>query len=146
MPLSQAQKLAALHLSNGLRSVVVAEKINVTQQTICSWKKSAEFKAHLNSLIGAMQDDSRRRAVALQDRAWCELEDILSGGSDSARLQAIKLIMQLNGGLLGPQDSRARYRDLRGAVTLEGVKANEEEDLSVDKMGVMTARSYGLKI
>lgn len=146
MPLSQAQKLAALHLSNGLRSVTVAEKIDVTQQTICAWKKIPEFKAYLNSLLEAMQDDSRRQIVALQDKAWCELEAILSGGSDSAKLQAIKLIVQLNGGFLSPQDNRARHRDLRGPANIEGINAEEKENLSVDEMGVISARSYGLKV
>lgn len=89
--LSQEQvECLDLMVNSKLTQKAIAKKIQVSEQTICNWKKDPEFVAEHNKLLRASL-----RSVAT--KAARTLVDLLKAESEQVRLNAAKDILDRAG-------------------------------------------------
>lgn len=85
----QEKCIALLVLENKTQKQI-AKELNITEQTICNWKKEEEFKERLQKEI---QDNFGSLAILAQN----QLKKLLSSKSDIVRMQAVKDVLDRAG-------------------------------------------------
>lgn len=81
-------------LTSGLPVHTISQSINVAPKTIYQWLKQPEFKSELKTQAKALLDANLARQIALTNKAFEVLGEILDSGSDRNKLIAIDLILR----------------------------------------------------
>ena len=76
--LNENQLLAVQMLASGHTGRAIAEKLNVTPETVCRWKSEAEFQAQVNQLLIDSKERIRAKLSDLTTQALDVIETILA--------------------------------------------------------------------
>lgn len=87
---SKQRKCVELMAAGGSTQREIAERLHVTEATICNWKKNGEFMAEYASAL----KNSMREVAA---KAFCVEKALLKARSESVRLMAAKDILDRAG-------------------------------------------------
>lgn len=92
LPPKQAK--AALMLVEGASKKSIAEAVGVVPHTISQWCKSPEFMEAVESHLHALETESLVRLRSCRLRSIESLESLIKSGTPSARLAAIRLVLE----------------------------------------------------
>lgn len=93
------QVKAAVFLAQGFSSKDTAAEVGVTVQSICEWRKKAEFKALVNRMMEEHIADALGHINSLASEAVSIIENLMDSDSESIRLKAASKIL----GMLGAE-------------------------------------------
>jgi hypothetical protein len=79
-----------LKLTTNLNQREIADRLNLTDETICAWNRDVEYKAEIAKRIN---DKFADLSVRAQER----LNQLLDSSSDKIALQAAKLLLDYSG-------------------------------------------------
>jgi transposase len=123
--LSNKQVIAVkLMVSDTLTQKEIASRIKVTENTICNWKRSSEFKEELNKQI-------KEEIFAIAPKALKKMNNLLNAKSEMVQLLAAKEVLNRAGFNLVEKSEVRQEVDARihNKVTLKTLK----EILDVDE-------------
>lgn len=96
--LSELQKQIATELSTGESTMVeIAQKHEITRQTIHNWKGNPEFAAFLDELTKIASEFTRQQFRASAAKAYKTLHLLLESKSEKVQLEAAKAILDRAG-------------------------------------------------
>ena len=97
--LNQNQLLAIPLVAQGVSGKNVAQKIQVTEETVSRWKKLPEFQAEVNALLKECRDETQHKLRSLVNTALEVIKDELENSNSDQRITiALKILqnMKLN--------------------------------------------------
>ena len=97
--LNQNQLLAIPLVAQGVSGKNVANKIQVTEETVSRWKKLPEFQAGVNALLKECRDETQHKLRSLVNTALEVIKDELENKNSEQRITiALKILqnMKLN--------------------------------------------------
>ena len=97
--LNQNQLLAIPLVAQGVSGKNVAQKIQVTEETVSRWKKLPEFQAEVNALLKECRDETQHKLRSLVNTALEVVKDELENKNSDQRITiALKILqnMKLN--------------------------------------------------
>ncbi len=130
--LSPIQRKAISLLAAGMPSNRVAEEVDVTPQTISTWKGNPEFVAGINQLVSESIESARTRLRSFANTAVEQLIDLAQNAkAEEARRRASVDILTM----LGMSDpSSAAWKHGIGPTTAEGCKREARQRESTEQL------------
>lgn len=109
----RAAEILATNDLHGLTTEQIAEEVGVAARTVFRWKQDAAFIAYQNEVA------ERAMESFLADTYNSLRRLVRSGGSDSAKLKAIELVLKNRGRLTDVQKIEAEIDDKRSQAAID---------------------------
>ena len=94
--LTPKQQEAAALIASGKTQRQAAEAVGVSSQTLTAWAKKEDFQRHVQALLQPAHEGVQTALQGLHQRAAEVLASLLETAPPATKLQAIRLIFEIN--------------------------------------------------
>ena len=103
--LTPKQHEAAALIASGKTQRQAAEAVGVSPQTLTAWSKKEDFQRHVQALLQPAHEGVQTALQGLHQRAAEVLASLLETAPPATKLQAIRLIFEINKATPPAQDA-----------------------------------------
>ena len=109
--LTPKQQQAAALIASGKTQRQAAEAVGVSEQTMCAWVQREDFQRHVQALLQPAHEGVQTALQGLHQRAAEVLASLLETAPPATKLQAIRLIFEINKATPPAQDAASSYEE-----------------------------------
>ncbi|GAO23530.1 hypothetical protein ALISP_3350 [Alicycliphilus sp. B1] len=109
--LTPKQQEAAALIASGKTQRQAAEAVGVSPQTLTAWSKKEDFQRHVQALLQPAHEGVQTALQGLHQRAAEVLASLLETAPPATKLQAIRLIFEINKATPPAQDAASSYEE-----------------------------------
>ena len=109
--LTPKQQEAAALIASGKTQRQAAEAVGVSPQTLTAWSKKEDFQRHVQALLQPAHEGVQTALQGLHQRAAEVLASLLESAPPGTKLQAIRLIFEINKATPPAQDAASSYEE-----------------------------------
>lgn len=109
--LTPKQQEAAALVAAGKTQRQAAEAVGVSPQTLTAWAKNEAFKSQVQALLQPAHEGVQTALQGLHQRAAEVLASLLETAPPATKLQAIRLIFEINKATPPTQDAASSYEE-----------------------------------
>lgn len=109
--LTPKQQKAAAFIASGKTQRQAAEAVGVSEQTMCTWAQREDFQKHVQALLQPAHEGVQTALQGLHQRAAEVLASLLETAPPATKLQAIRLIFEINSAKPPAQDAASSFED-----------------------------------
>ena len=109
--LTPKQQQAASLIASGKTQRQAAEAVGVSPQTLTAWAKNEAFKSHVQALLQPAHEGVQTALQGLHQRAAEVLASLLETAPPATKLQAIRLIFEINKATPPAQDAASSFEE-----------------------------------
>lgn len=109
--LTPKQQEAAALVASGKTQRQAAEAVGVSPQTLTAWAKNEAFKSQVQALLQPAHEGVQTALQGLHQRAAEVLASLLEIAPPATKLQAIRLIFEINKATPPAQDAASSFEE-----------------------------------
>ena len=109
--LTPKQQEAAALIASGKTQRQAAEAVGVSPQTLTAWAKNEAFKSQVQALLQPAHEGVQTALQGLHQRAAEVLASLLEIAPPATKLQAIRLIFEINKATPPAQDAASSFEE-----------------------------------
>ena len=109
--LTPKQQEAAALIASGKTQRQAAEAVGVSPQTLTAWAKNEAFKRQVQALLQPAHEGVQTALQGLHQRAAEVLASLLETAPPATKLQAIRLIFEINKATPPAQDAASSFEE-----------------------------------
>ena len=109
--LTPKQQEAAALVASGKTQRQAAEAVGVSPQTLTAWAKNEAFKRQVQALLQPAHEGVQTALQGLHQRAAEVLASLLETAPPATKLQAIRLIFEINKATPPAQDAASSFEE-----------------------------------
>ena len=109
--LTPKQQEAAALVASGKTQRQAAEAVGVSPQTLTAWAKNEAFKSQVQALLQPAHEGVQTALQGLHQRAAEVLASLLETAPPATKLQAIRLVFEINKATPPAQDAASSFEE-----------------------------------